>query len=244
MKLLKGNNLDILKTIPDKSVDLIVTDPPYEHVTGGMSSKTLNKGTYNKDSYMVAKMSQFKHDDVITFLDAVMPKMKKVNMFVFCSKLQLAHYFDYLNNHKKLKYDLLIWDKSSEQGKYGMKSSKFFAQDIEYVVRIYEGGVSLRKLYDDTGAKLLSQAYMKRQRFEKPAGGHETMKPVELIAQYIQLASDEGDLVLDPFMGSGTTGVASVMTSREFIGMEIDETYFDLATERVTKAISDIEKDN
>lgn len=239
MQLLHGNNLDMLKTIPDKSVDLIVTDPPYEHVTGGMSSKKLNTGAFKKDSYMVAKMSQFKHDDVIAFLDAVMPKMKKVNMFIFCSKLQLAHYFEYLHGHKKLKYDLLIWDKSSEQGKYSMKSSKFFAQDIEYVVRIYESGVSLRKLYDETGDKLVSQAYMKRQRFPKPVGGHETMKPVELIAQYIQLASDKGDVVLDPFMGSGTTGVASVMTGRDFIGMEIDDTYFNLAQNRIEKALAD-----
>lgn len=69
-------------------------------------------------------------------------------MFIFCSKLQLAHYFDYINQHKNLKFDLLIWDKSSETNKYPMKSSMFFSNDIEYVVRIYQSGIHLNKIWD------------------------------------------------------------------------------------------------
>ena len=165
MKLINGNNLDAISDIPDNSVDLILTDPPYEHVMGGMKSKRYNVGSWDENSYMNLKMSQFKHDDIFNFLDSYIPKMKKVNMFIFCSKLQLANYFDYLNNHKKLKFDLLIWDKSSKDGKYSMKSSKFFTQDIEYVVRIYESGISLNKIIDSTTGKTKSSLYMKRQSF-------------------------------------------------------------------------------
>lgn len=239
MQLVHGDNRDIIKTLPDKSVDLIVTDPPYEHVQGGMSSKRLNTGVFKSESYMNSKMSEFKHDDIFMFLDAVIPKMKKVNMFIFCSKLQVAHYFDYINQHKKLKYDVLIWDKSTTAGKYTMKSSKFFTQDIEYVIRIYESGVSLRKVFNETGEHLQSGLYLKRQRFDKPKGTHETMKPVELLAQYIRLASDEGDTVLDPFMGSGSTGVASINTGRDFIGIELDDNYFEIAKNRIEKALAD-----
>ncbi len=240
-KLLQGDCIEIMKDIRDKTVDLVVTDPPYEHVMGGMKSKKYNVGeTWNSDSYMNMKMSQFKHDDIFEFLDLVIPKMKKVNMFIFCSKLQLAHYFDYINQHKKLKFDLLIWDKSSDENKYKMKSSKFFTQDIEYVVRIYESGISLRKIWNEDHSKTDSHYYMKRQKYAQPKGKHETMKPVELLENYIKVASDEGDIILDPFMGSGSTGVAAVNLNRNFVGMELDENYFNIAKECIDVAENEL----
>ena len=65
---------------------------------------------------------------------------------------------------------------------------------------------------------------------------HPTQKPVELIEKIIQKSSNEGDTVLDPFMGSGTTGVACVNTNRNFIGIEIDEEYFKIAEKRIEKS--------
>lgn len=235
-KLYKGNCFNQMNELADDSVDLVLTDPPYEHVTGGMKSRHHNNGTFAPQSYVNQKMSQFKHDDVFHFLDLVIPKMKKVNMFCFCSRLQLASYFDYLNQHKKLKFDLLIWDKSSAKGRYGMKSSKFFSQDIEYVVRIYQPGVSLNKVWNDEHTHAISRIYMKRQKFPQPHGLHESMKPVELLRQYIELTTPANGVVLDPFMGSGSTGVAAVSLNRNFIGMELNEDYFKTAKERIEKA--------
>ena len=234
--LLQGDCLELLKDIPDESIDAVITDPPYEHVTGGMKSKTYNVGSWKANSYMNTKMSQFKHDDVFKFLDTVIPKMKKVNMYIFCSKLQLASYFDYLNKHNKLKFDLLIWDKSSEDGKYTMKSSKFYTQDLEYVVRIYQSGVSLHKVWNEDHTKSDSSYYMKRQHYIQPRGLHESQKPVELLQKYLLTSTNENETVLDPFMGSGSTGVACVNTGRNFIGMELEEKYFDIAKERIEQA--------
>lgn len=206
-----------------------------------MKSKTFNSktsGTWQEDSYMNMKMSQFKHDDVFEFMDTVIPKMKKVNMFIFCSKLQLAHYFDYINQHKKLKFDLLIWDKSSKDDKYVMKSSKFFTQDIEYVVRIYESGVSLNKIWNEDHTHAESKLYMKRQKFEQPRGKHESMKPVQLLKQYIELASNEDEVVLDPFMCSASTGVAALSSNRNFIGFEINKEYVNTAKQRIAEVVA------
>ena len=241
MELNKIYNVDCLegmKKIEDNSVDLIITDPPYEHIKGGMKSKKYNVGTWKSDSYMNEKMSDFKKEDIFNFLDVSITKMKKVNMYIFCSKLQLAHYFDYLNKNKKLKYDLLVWDKSSDDDKYSMKSSKFFTQDIEYIIRIYESGVSLNKVWNEERTKSDSRYYMKRQKFKQPKGKHGTMKPVELIERFIELSSNENDIVLDPFMGSGTTAVACINTSRNYIGFEISEEYCELANDRIQKHIS------
>ena len=128
---------------------------------------------------------------------------------------------------------MLIWDKSSRDDKYSMKSSKFFTQDIEYVIRLYESGVSLNKIWNVEHTKSDSKLYMKRQKFQKPKGIHESMKPVELLEQYILLSSNENDVVLDPFMGSGSTGVACRNTNRNYIGIELNEDYFDVAKERI-----------
>lgn len=228
-----------MKRIPDNSIDLIVTDPPYEHVKGGMKSKKYNVGTWKDDSYMNTNMSSFTKKDIFNFLDISLKKLKKANIYVFCSKLQLAHYFDYINSNKRLKYDLLVWDKSSVTGKYSMKSSKFFTQDIEYIIRIYESGVSLNKVWNEDKTKADSSYYMKRQKFKQPSGVHNTMKPVELIKRFIELSSYEGDAVLDPFIGSGTTAIACLDTNRNYIGFELNETYHELALERISNHVKD-----
>ena len=75
----------------------------------------------------------------------------------------------------------------------------------------------------------------------EPASLHPTPKPVELFRRCILNSSDVGDLVLDPFLGSGTTAVACILTGRRFVGAEIDHRYFDLTCERITKTYRDIE---
>nr|WP_278278069.1 site-specific DNA-methyltransferase [Anaerofustis stercorihominis] len=69
---------------------------------------------------------------------------------------------------------------------------------------------------------------------------HQNQKPLSLIEQCILKHSDKNEIVLDPFMGSGTTGVACVNTNRRFIGMELDKQYFDIAKERINKTYEDI----
>ncbi len=231
-KLLCGDSFEILKTIENKSIDLLVTDPPYEHVMGGMKSKFMLNGAWNHKSYMNQKMSQFGYEEIIKFLDLVRPKMKKVNMYIFCSRLQISHYLEWIKK-EKLKYDLLIWNK----GLKALKSTKFFAQDIEYVVRIYESGVHLRKITSDDG-KVETEYYLKCKKIEQPHGKHETIKPVKLISHYIELSSDEGDTILDPFMGSGTTSIACKRLKRNFIGIEINEDYYKLAKNELENEIA------
>lgn len=224
----QGDCLELMKYIPDKSIDLILTDPPYLHVKGGMKSKKYNVGTWKAESKMITKLSDFGEKEIYEFLNIAIMKMKKVNMFIFCSKLQLQYYFCYIKEHK-LKYDLLVWDKV----KYSMKSTKFFTSDIEYIVRIYQDGVSLQKVLSEDGSKSDINYYLKRQSYEQPRGRHETGKPVELISKYMILASKENDLIVDPFIGSGTTAIAAINTGRQYIGFELDENYYKIAQERI-----------
>lgn len=179
------------------------------------------------DSYINTKMNDFGEQQIFDFLNAVNKKMVKTNMYIFCSKLQLQYYFKWIYENKK-KYDLLVWNKQ----KTAMKSTKFFTSDIDYVVRIYENGVSLNKIIKDNGVTD-STYYTKIQSYSQPKGVHETIKPIELVKKYILLSSNAKEMVLDPFMGSGTTGVACKSLGRSFIGFEIDENYFNIAKERI-----------
>lgn len=228
-KIYNEDCLEGMKKLEDNSIDLIVTDPPYLHVKGGMKSKKYNVGTWKGDSHMVTEMSDFDRDAIFNFLDLALTKLKKANLFIFCSKLQLLHYFEYIGKHKKLKYDLLVWDKV----KYSMKSSKFYTSDIEYVVRIYQPGVSLNKVFVDDGSKSDIRHYLKRQAFERPKGNHSTMKPTEMLERFVRVASEEDDIVLDPFIGSGSTAIASLNNNRNYIGFELNREFYDLATDRI-----------
>lgn len=231
IQLLKGDCFELMKDIPDGSVDLIVTDPPFLHVKGGMKSKKFNTGTWKAESYTNSQMNDFGKEKVFAFLDEANKKMRKTNFYIFCSKLQLEFYFLWISRHRK-KFDLLVWDKQ----KKSMKSTKFFTSDIDYVVRIYESGVSLNKVIKKDGVAD-SEYYTKIQSYPQPKGMHETMKPVELLEKYILLSSDKNDTVLDPFMGSGSTAVACVKTGRNFIGIETNDEYFNIAKERIGKGI-------
>ena len=130
----------------------------------------------------------------------------------------------------------VVWDKV----KYSMKSTKFFTSDLEYIIRIYEPKVSLNKILTYDGSKSNINYYLKRKAFEQPRGGHNTMKPLYMVKQFIELSSNAGDLVLDPFLGSGTTAIAAINTKRNFIGFELDKEYFEIAQNRIEERQSQI----
>ena len=232
-KIYNEDCLSGISNIPDKSIDLIVTDPPYLHVKGGMKSKKFNTGTWKSESYMNTSMSDFDEKNIVRFLDLIKMKMKKMNAYIFCSKLQLQYYFKFIYENK-YKYDLLIWDKQ----KTSMKSTKFFANDIEYIVRIYESGVSLNKIMVTDGSKADSTYYLKSQKYNQPKGKHETEKPLELIKKLVELSSNEGDYVMDPFMGSGTTAIAAEELGRNSIVFDVNKICIQMLEERIKNELT------
>ena len=228
--LRKGDCLELLKDIPDNSIDLVVTDPPYLHIKGGCKSKRLNVGCRDANSNVVSNMSDFGEQQIYTYLNNVKKKLKKVNMYVFCSKLQIPYYLNWALKNK-LQYDVLFWYKNTNR----MISTKFYASNVEYIIRIYGSGCSLNSILSDNG-KAKSELYQKIFSYDTPKNKiHEAQKPIELIERLILLSSNENETILDPFMGSGTTGVACKELNRNFIGIEIDEQYYKIACERINK---------
>ena len=112
--LRQGDCLEVMKDIPDSSIDLLITDPPYLHIKGGCKSKRLNVGCRNVNSNVVSNMSDFGEQQIYTYLDNVKKKMKKINMYVFCSKLQIPYYLNWALKNK-LQYDVLFWYKNTNR---------------------------------------------------------------------------------------------------------------------------------
>lgn len=228
MQLIKGNCIDIIKQMPDSCVDLVIADPPYLHVKGGMKSKRLNVGVRDAKSQIVTSMSDFGHTQIYEFLNTVKPKMKKVNMYVFCSKLQLVHYLNWAIENK-LQYDVLFWFKNTTR----MISTKFYASNVEYIVRIYGKGASLKKRVGNDG-KARSDLYQKFFIYNTPKKKvYEAQKPIEIINKMVEVSSEPGDIVFDPYMGSGTTAIACKHLGRKFIGIELDDKIFEVAKNRI-----------
>jgi len=231
IKLIQGNCFNVIDKMIEKQfkIDCIITDPPFLHVKGGMKSKRINTGSYKVDSFVNTKMRDFDEEKIYEFLN----KSKQIfngsfNGYFFCSKLQIVYYLKWTQENK-LKYDVLIWDRQ----KNSLISTKFYTSNIDYVIRIYGKNRALNKIVNEKGKGDVNY-YKKIQSYKHPKEyGHETEKPIELIKKYILLSSNENDIIFDPFAGSGTTGEGCINLNRKFIGIELEEKWFNIMVNRI-----------
>lgn len=206
--------LEGLKKLPDKSIDLIVTDPPYrlENQGGGFYAKNTSTKRVYLDSLKSIKCCEF---DPIEFLETLKPKMKKFYGYFFCNKTLVKDYIEWAMKNK-YNYDILVMAKSNPIPSY----NNHHLSDLEYIVMIREKGTyfSKHKNIDD-----FRKFYITSCR----KGIHPAEKPVDLIERFIKVSPKENDIVLDPFMGSGTTALAAKKLNRRYIGYELDHTYYE-----------------
>ena len=256
VSLHKGDCLEALKTLPDNSVDLVVTDCPYKIVAGGVTieeredecSGVLRKrvksdGTKCSNKWIkkdidsvpsaVKSGKMFSHND-ISFEDWL-PDVYRVlkegcHCYIMINGRNLKDLQVAAENISSKKTDcfkfvnLLAWRKNN------MTPNKYYMQQLEFVLLLRKG--SARNINNMGTSNCLDIPNIIGKKT------HPTEKPVELMRIFIENSSNAGDVVLDPFMGSGSTGVACVNTGRNFIGIELDEQYFNIAQDRINKAKS------
>lgn len=217
-----GDCLELLKDIPDKSINLIVTDPPYkfENQGGGFYAKNKSTKRVYLDSLKNINCCEF---NPYEFLNILKPKLEKFYGYFFCNKTLIEDYIKFARDNK-YNFDVLVMAKSNPIPSF----NNHHLSDLEYIILIREKGTyfSKHKEIDDFRKYYLTSC---------KKGLHPAEKPVELLERFIKVSSKENDIVLDPFMGSGSTGVACVNTNRNFIGIELDEKYFKIAKERIEK---------
>ncbi len=221
-QLYKGDCLELMKGLPDKSIDLILTDPPYElNMIGGSGKNCFSERKLVKEKHIGFISNGFNYD--LIFNDFL--RLCKVpNMLIFCSNAQVSKIMGWFEE-KGLYTTLLVWHKTNPIP----LCNKTYLSDVEFVVYIRGKGATFN---NDTPFEYKSKVYTS-PIVSNAKRLHPTQKSVLHLMQYIKLHSKEGDTILDPFMGSGTTGVAAVKNNRNFIGYEINEEFFKIAEQRI-----------
>lgn len=212
INLMQGDCLDLMKRLSDGSVDLTLTDIPYNEVN--RSSNGL-------------RMLDKKCADVITFnLNDFLESVYRVtsgSIIIFCGTIQFSQICSFFRG-KKGTVRPIVWEKSNPSPMNGQ--------------HIYLSGVELAVWFKRAGAKTFN-GHCKNTVFKYPCGRsklHPTEKNHQLIQELLLDNSNEGDIVLDPCMGSGSHGLVSVQNNRNFIGMELDPQYFEIAKKRIEEA--------
>lgn len=213
------------------SVDLIVTDPPY------LIPKISDGGTINNSMKLNHSLDALKSSkltggyDIRAFANEVKRLQgKNINAYFWCNKAQLPLYFEVYIGEMKCKYELLCWHKNNALPTYSNK----YLSDSEYCLYVHKGKGRTHPLnYKDARTWWVGQINLA----DKKKYGHPTIKPLDYIRQLIRNSSNEGDVVFDPFAGSGTTAVAALIERRRFVGFEIDKRYYDIATLRIEEAL-------
>ena len=216
-ELLHGDCLELMKDIPDESIDLVVTDPPYKTTSRGSSGGTggILKEEINKRGKV------FKHNDIE--FNEWLPELYRVlkdtgHAYIMSNNKNLKNMLMEIENVGFNIYKTLIWAKNSPI------TNMYYMDSHEYIIFCRKGKA---KRINNCGTKSVLNVDNPRNKV------HPTEKPVELMEVLITNSSQEGELVFDPFMGSGSTGVACKNLNRNFIGIELDETYFNIAKERI-----------
>lgn len=203
--------MELLKSIPDGSVDMVLTDIPY--------------GVVNRDGNGLRNLNKGKADVETFALHQFLPEVDRVargSILIFCGKEQFSQIYQYFAT-KKGCVRAIVWEKTNPSP---MNGQHMYLSGVEFAVWFKKKGASFN-------------AFCKNTVFKFPVGRnrvHPTEKNLKLITELLLDNTGVGATVLDPCMGSGTTGVSCVNTGRKFIGFELDEKYFDSATERVREA--------
>ena len=217
VKLYNDDCLNVLKDVDDNSIDLVVTDPPYEVITGGR-----NGGVKGKPSGILTENKQLMKSipKADLWLSECFRVMKDgTHIYIMTNTLNLTNYLNIINDVGFKLHNLLVWNKNNTT------PNRWYMKNCEYVIFARKG---FAKSINNPSSQTV-------HNFDNIIGNkqHPTEKPVDLMKLYVENSSQVGDTVLDPFMGSGSTGVACKELDRNFIGVELDNQYFDIATKKV-----------
>ena len=225
IQLFQGDCLEIMDKLVEQGVkvDCVITDPPYnisrDNNFHTMGRAGIDFGEWDKDF------------DLISWIATCEPLLKKGgNIVIFNSWKNMSYIVESLENNGFEIKDLIRWKKTNPMPR---NRDRRFITDYEVAVWAVKKGSkwTFNRLSDTYERPEIVCSITPRS--EKINGCHPTQKPIEVMEWLINRLANEGDLVLDPFMGSGSTGVACLNTNRKFIGIELDEKYFEIAKNRI-----------
>lgn len=237
--LLMGDCLDVLDTIPENSIDCIWTDPPYLLSNGGTTCFSgrmvaVEKGDWDRsngiDADHLFNLEWIRRCHRVLAPGGTIWISGTIHVYLSVGMALLQSGFRILND--------IIWEKPAPPPNLGCRCFTHSTETILWATKVARGA---RHVFNYRDMKTLNCGRQMKNvwrigtpaDWEKTLGKHPTQKPVALVERCLLAATHEGQVVLDPFTGSGTTGVAALRLRRGFLGIERDERFFELAKRRV-----------
>jgi DNA modification methylase len=233
--LKKTNCSSYLKQIKTESISLILTDPPY-NLGLFMKNRDTNIGAMRKNHFAISgwdnlSIKKWEENMQNFFYEANRVLVKKGNLLLFMSLIKIETIVR-LAEKAGLYYKTTgIWHKTNPMPRN--KDLHFINSTESWVHFTSKSKTGIfnnnkKALHDFIESSNIN-------RSERKEGIHPTQKPIKILSFFVEVLSNKNDLVLDPFMGSGSTGVAALAKKRNFIGVEINSNYFKIAKKRIKK---------
>jgi site-specific DNA-methyltransferase (adenine-specific) len=239
IRLYQGDCLELLALLPESSVDLIFADPPYFLSNGGITCHAGKMVSVNKGDWDKSKGPDANHEFNRAWLAAAQRILKPNGSLWVSGTAHVIHSVGFAM--QQLGFKLLndiSWVKPNPPPNL---SCRYFTHATETIIWAAKDKKSRHtfnyKLMKEhnRGKQMKSVWEIKPpETWEKRFGKHPTQKPVALLERILLASTNEGDLVLDPFSGSGTTALAAIRTSRSAIGLELSYDYLALTLQRIT----------
>ncbi|MBN2722566.1 MAG: site-specific DNA-methyltransferase [Deltaproteobacteria bacterium] len=235
--LYRQNSLDVLPTIPDSSIDLIFADPPYFLSNGGSTCKSGKRASVDKGEWDVSKGPDENHTYNLEWL-AECKRILKPGGSIFVSG---THHVIFSIGFGMQQLDMKILNEISwyKVNPPPNLACRYFTHATESIIWASKEQSSrhyfnYHAMKEENGGKQMQSLWSitPPRKIEKRFGKHPTQKPLSLLKRIITAASRPGDTVLDPFSGSGTTGIAAALLDRKFIGIEMNDEYLGIAKQR------------
>jgi site-specific DNA-methyltransferase (adenine-specific) len=251
-RLINSDALEALSDLSKESIDFVFADPPYFLSNDGFTVKSgkavsVNKGSWDKSEGFESEIT-FHESWIAECLRVLKPNGTIAISGTYHSIYKCGYLLQQLDcriinditwfkpngapalagRNFTASHETILWASKGQQAKHTFNYSLSRDWEIGNDL-IYRRGKQMRSVW----------SIPTTPKREKVFGNHPTQKPLELMRRLIALCTLEGDTVLDPFCGSGTTGVACVSLGRNFLGIDLDQSYLDLATKRIESVYED-----
>ena len=248
--LYNADSISLLSSLPENSIDMIFADPPYNLSNGGFSVHAGRMVSVNKGEWDKSQGFENDYDFHFRWLEACRRVLKPHGSLwvsgTYHSIYQCGHALQALNYHIlndiawfkpnaapnlscrffTASHETLIWARKDKKAKhsfnYELMKEGDWAQDF-----LKKPGLQMRSVWSIGSPKPA----------EKKFGKHPTQKPLELLKRIVLASTKKGDIVLDPFAGSSTTGLAAIVNDRKFVGVDLDKNYLELSKKRFNDII-------
>ena len=235
--LIQGDSLEILEAMEPGQVDLIFADPPYFLSNGGMTCKSGRMVSVDKGEWDASRGAQANHDFNLRWLAACQRLLKPNGSIWVSGTSHVIFSIGYAMQTLGFKIlNDIAWFKVNPPPNL---SCRYFTHSTETIIwagkdegtRHTFNYKLMKEMNEGKQMKSLWHIMSPRKK-EKVQGKHPTQKPLKLLERIVLAASNEGDVILDPFSGSGTTGIAAARHNRRYVGLEQDTEWLDLSVRR------------